>query len=661
MFDIEAKTAPADMIGVQLEHGGGYGVVTSVKAAAPGGFVIGAGLSPVRTEYEVAWESGRVSTLADGIAAPMIARAAHRPRVPLADIPARLAAARKAQAEAVDAAAQERDAAQERAAAFRIEAAAKTPADAKAVLVAELIEDRSDTMTDYHGSTTTRTVILGFSTHTRDLFSEMRNAARNFAETADLADAPESAEHREKYSMGAGYYLKKGWRDSNGWKVSKKRLWNGSDSIPVGEWALTAPAAPAPVQGVSSAAVGSVTISEHTHEKKGFTMWIAAISERVERDEYARLLSLAKARGGWYSRKWGSSPAGFAFKVQANAEAFAAEIGGGEAPAAGPVSAPKPAAPAPGVADKLRDMADRLQRDIDAKNGPRLTNTPKRQREAATARHEGDRLQRVQQAARALADHHEAGTVPAALRGVTTKAALYDLARSHIDTRNAGYYDAGIDTGRPAKETPQTLAFWDLLRPPSDAERTAATLRDKIEKLRFANLAGYFPTPPELVARMIEAAGLPSHGAAAVLEPEAGSGAICDAVREHNPDASLTLFEVSPQLADVLKAKGYTLAGSDFLDALADPFADFVLMNPPFEKGQDMAHVRHAFDFLKPGGRLVAIMSPGPFFRSDAKAEAFRAWFDDLAGERVDIPAGAFKSSGTDVATVLVTIDKAEG
>jgi len=31
----------------------------------------------------------------------------------------------------------------------------------------------------------------------------------------------ESIEHREKYSMGAGYYLKDGWKNSTGWKVYK--------------------------------------------------------------------------------------------------------------------------------------------------------------------------------------------------------------------------------------------------------------------------------------------------------------------------------------------------------------------------------------------------------------------------------------------------------
>jgi hypothetical protein len=53
------------------------------------------------------------------------------------------------------------------------------PADAKAVIVAELHEDESDSMTDYYGYRTQRTVILGFSSHTKDLFSEMRKHAAN--------------------------------------------------------------------------------------------------------------------------------------------------------------------------------------------------------------------------------------------------------------------------------------------------------------------------------------------------------------------------------------------------------------------------------------------------------------------------------------------------
>jgi hypothetical protein len=98
------------------------------------------------------------------------------------------------------------------------------PADAKAVIVAELHEDESDSMTDYYGYRTQRIVILGFSRHTKDLFSEMRKYAANFEETAYLTEENKEYEHREKYSMGDGYYL--GKSRYSGWTVSKERIYD---------------------------------------------------------------------------------------------------------------------------------------------------------------------------------------------------------------------------------------------------------------------------------------------------------------------------------------------------------------------------------------------------------------------------------------------------
>jgi hypothetical protein len=96
------------------------------------------------------------------------------------------------------------------------------PADAQAVIIAEEREDDSDPYTDYFSAHTTRTVILGFSRHTRDLFAEMRKHAPNFEETAHLAEENEDYEQREKYSGGAGYYL--GASRYSGWNVRKERI-----------------------------------------------------------------------------------------------------------------------------------------------------------------------------------------------------------------------------------------------------------------------------------------------------------------------------------------------------------------------------------------------------------------------------------------------------
>ncbi len=119
------------------------------------------------------------------------------------------------------------------------------PESVKALIIAEHEIDDSDVMTDYFNTKTVETVILGWSKHGRDIFSEMRKYAHKIPETEHLAIAPKyndngkekteenkewwhpKDEHREKYSMGAGYYLKSKSRYSTGWKISKYSKFNG--------------------------------------------------------------------------------------------------------------------------------------------------------------------------------------------------------------------------------------------------------------------------------------------------------------------------------------------------------------------------------------------------------------------------------------------------
>ena len=98
------------------------------------------------------------------------------------------------------------------------------PLDAKAVIVGELRVSECDSYTDYYDYRIERTVILGFSTHTRNLFSEMRKYAANFEGTAYLAENDKEYEHRENYSMGDGMYL--GRNKYSGWTISKERIYD---------------------------------------------------------------------------------------------------------------------------------------------------------------------------------------------------------------------------------------------------------------------------------------------------------------------------------------------------------------------------------------------------------------------------------------------------
>jgi hypothetical protein len=144
-----------------------------------------------------------------------------------------------------------------------------------------------------------------------------------------------------------------------------------------------------------------------------------------------------------------------------------------------------------------------------------------------------------------------------------------------------------------------------------------------------------------------------------VLEPSAGNGAIADELA--NSGAKVTAIEPVQRLREILGLKGPTLAeDSDFLHHQGG--YDRIVMNPPFERGQDMDHVRHAFDLLKPGGKLVAIMSEGSFSRGDKKATEFRAWREQNSGSSEKLPAGSFTGKDsqrqTGVATRMVVLEK---
>lgn len=96
------------------------------------------------------------------------------------------------------------------------------PTDAKAVIIGTLRVNECDSYTDYYDYSIARIVILGFSKHTRNLFSEMRKHAANFEETAYLAEYNADYEHRENYSMGDGMYL--GRNKYSGWTIEKEPI-----------------------------------------------------------------------------------------------------------------------------------------------------------------------------------------------------------------------------------------------------------------------------------------------------------------------------------------------------------------------------------------------------------------------------------------------------
>lgn len=170
----------------------------------------------------------------------------------------------------------------------------------------------------------------------------------------------------------------------------------------------------------------------------------------------------------------------------------------------------------------------------------------------------------------------------------------------------------------------------------------------------------FFETPPEVVDLMLAEA--PVSAGMRVLEPSAGRGAIADRLLARCAALLVHCAEAEPGRAAHLRKSGYPVWESDFLKIGPsyegrEEMYDRVYMNPPFSRQQDIDHVRHAFRFLRPGGRLVSVMSAGVTFRENRKTVAFTEWAERLNFFSVrPLPADSFKASGTSVNAVLVCL-----
>lgn len=186
-----------------------------------------------------------------------------------------------------------------------------------------------------------------------------------------------------------------------------------------------------------------------------------------------------------------------------------------------------------------------------------------------------------------------------------------------------------------------------------------------IKQKTKAQQLGFFKTPPELAKRLVDAAGIKQGDV--VLEPSAGTGNLIRAL----PDWVSWVYacEVNAGIISALRLAtlrwGTTCVHCrDFLQTTPsdlDPRAklvDVVVMNPPFARQADIDHVLHATTFLRPGGRLAAIMSASVLFRANKKTVDFRRWVESLGGVFEALPDGSFTVSGTNAATVMLSLTK---
>ncbi len=157
----------------------------------------------------------------------------------------------------------------------------------------------------------------------------------------------------------------------------------------------------------------------------------------------------------------------------------------------------------------------------------------------------------------------------------------------------------------------------------------------------------FFETPPDVAKRVVEALG--DIQGRRVLEPSAGRGALADLAKAAGAD--VVTVEAWDLNAKVLRDKGFIVHEADFLQLTPADIGmfDAIVANPPFTRNADIRHVEHMLSFLKPGGVLSTITSAHWDTASHATAARFKQWIADKGVYVEEIPAGAFKSSGTSV------------
>lgn len=316
-------------------------------------------------------------------------------------------------------------------------------------------------------------------------------------------------------------------------------------------------------------------------------------------------------------------------------------------------------------AEALRRKAEALTTQIDKKRNPATAQQNVTRRRAgiiAGMAKDADRLELIQAKLNGLADAHEKGTIPTCLITIKSKSEVetlmdyseypttqwYEKERERLERLNITN-DAEFQEAKAA-----LMKIGKTIERDTSKEEIASKERDLIG----CKIPGYFPTPEAIVQQMIDLAGIEPN--MTILEPSAGKGNIADIIRVQYPDNELSVIERSYTLREILELKGYTLSGDDFFQHTIK--YDRILQNPPFEKGQDIDHVRHAYDkCLKVGGRLISIMSEGPFFRQDKKSTKFRDWLDSVYGSSIEIGNGfEHGERQTGVTSRIVIITKQE-
>lgn len=320
------------------------------------------------------------------------------------------------------------------------------------------------------------------------------------------------------------------------------------------------------------------------------------------------------------------------------------------------------------ITEKIERQITALEGKIDALSGNYLTNTWKRQREQQERDRKKEMYHSQIQVLQFLKQKSETDTLTLLEQNLTV-AAFYEDMRCFSaskkyckdnpyckfqypkpdDVRTKRLQKAGItdtDELATAVECFDTLLQSAVIPPDPNAIR----LRDMLYRAKMYQKGDIQFTPPELAKELVALAGVRKDSR--VLEPEAGIGNIADAAKEVTDHVDC--IERMTDFCEILKLKKHNVIGNDLLTAETAPIYDAVVMNPPFS--EECEHIKRAFDFLRPGGSLVAVCSSSIQWKSTRKYEQFRDWLSEHT-HSIDECGAKFEMTG--VHTVVLVVDKA--
>lgn len=320
------------------------------------------------------------------------------------------------------------------------------------------------------------------------------------------------------------------------------------------------------------------------------------------------------------------------------------------------------------ITEKIERQITALEGKIDALSGNYLTNTWKRQREQQERDRKKEMYHSQIQVLQFLKQKSETDTLTLLEQNLTV-AAFYEDMRCFSaskkyckdnpyckfqypkpdDVRTKRLQKAGItdtDELAAAVECFDTLLQSAVIPPDLNAIR----LRDMLYRAKMYQKGDIQFTPPELAKELVALAGVRKDSR--VLEPEAGIGNIADAAKEVTDHVDC--IERMTDFCEILKLKKHNVIGNDLLTAETAPIYDAVVMNPPFS--EECEHIKRAFDFLRPGGSLVAVCSSSIQWKSTRKYEQFRDWLSEHT-HSIDECGAKFEMTG--VHTVVLVVDKA--